>query len=105
VKKVNKICLAVVVVMMMGCATGRSPVSPGLILTSVSGSESVGPGTGSSKKGESCATNILGLFAFGDASIHKATLKPGITKIQSVDYTTTSFIGIFANSCTIVYGE
>lgn len=57
------------------------------------------------EKGESSAFSFLGLFAGGDASINKAANNGKIRKIHHVDYEVSSFLGIFASSTTIVYGQ
>jgi hypothetical protein len=87
------------------CAMGRSPVNNGAIFTDVKGSESVGVSASGSKRGESCATNVLGLVAYGDASARTAASNAGISKIQTVDYKTNTVLGVWARSCTQVAGE
>lgn len=64
------------------------------------------------KKGESTATNILGLIETGNASIEAAAKNGNITKIHYVDtkiekvYIPLLFIPIYAKEVTtIVYGE
>ena len=64
------------------------------------------------KKGESTATNILGLVETGDASINAAARNGGITDIQYVDtkigkvYIPLLFIPIYVKEIkTIVYGN
>jgi len=97
--------LAAGIVLVTGCASGRSPVNNGLIYSDVKGSESAGAAETSSRHGMSCASNILGLFAYGDASAHTAAGNGGVSKIHSVDYSTNTVLGLWARSCTIVYGE
>ena len=67
----------------------------------VSGKEMKG-----SKSGESCATGILALVAFGDASLDAAKKKGGITDVHSVEYSVTNVVGpVYVQACTIVHGE
>jgi hypothetical protein len=47
------------------------------------------------KKGTGTSTNVLGLFAFGDASIASAKKTAGITKVDSVDVAHTGVLGLF----------
>jgi hypothetical protein len=47
---------------------------------------------------------VLG-FAWGDSSIKAAASNAGITKIQHVDFKTTSVLGIYAKTTVVVYGE
>jgi hypothetical protein len=58
-----------------------------------------------SKRGEACASNILGLVATGDASIDTAKRSAGITRVASVEQTATRVLGYYAKYCTVVKGE
>lgn len=57
------------------------------------------------KRGEACATNILGIIAMGDASIIAARANGGITKVATVDSTYFNVLALFGKYCTIVTGE
>lgn len=57
------------------------------------------------RTGESCAQSILGLAAFGDASITAAKNNGGISRIAYVDHRTTNVLYFFGQYCTIVVGE
>src|SRR5215831_644502 len=64
-----------------------------------------GDGKTAPKTGRACATGILGLVAFGDASLDTAKKAGGITSVHSVEYEGTGFLGfIYSNACTIVHG-
>ena len=56
------------------------------------------------KTGTATAVNILGFFAFGDASVVAAAKNGGITNIKTIDHTATSFI-FFGSFSTTVTGE
>jgi len=56
------------------------------------------------KKGEACATSILGLVTTGDATIRAAADAGGIKNISAVDVSIKNIIGIVATYCTIVSG-
>lgn len=58
-----------------------------------------------SKRGEACSSNILGLVATGDSSIDTAKKTAGITRVASVDHSSTRVLGYYARFCTIVKGE
>ena len=58
-----------------------------------------------SKRGEACSNNILGLVATGDSSIDTAKKTAGITRVASVDHSSTRAWVYFARFCTIVRGE
>ena len=58
------------------------------------------------KTGEACAQSILGLAAFGDASIAAASKAGSIQKIGHVEYKQTAFLGaVYHQFCTTVGGE
>lgn len=59
-----------------------------------------------SKSGESCATNILSLFATGDVSLKTAADNGGITKVHSVDRSHTGVLSsVYRKTCILVHGE
>jgi len=103
------------IVFVSGCAI-KGPMPPaGALFTNVSAPDSASTlalrtgnmdKVGTSKKGQSSAVGILGLFAVGDAGIQAAMTNGGITKIHHVDYSTTLVLGgLVHNLTTIVYGE
>ncbi len=57
------------------------------------------------KRGESGASDILGIIATGDASAATAAKQAGITKIASVDGTASNILGIYSTYCVVVTGE
>src|SRR5277367_6382013 len=67
--------------------------------------EGAGAGKGGAKTGESCATGILGLAAFGDASLAAAKKAGGVTDVHSVEFSGMSILGIYTQGCTEVYGN
>jgi hypothetical protein len=91
--------------LLSGCfAYGESPLT-GFVYTGVkygntATSTPVGP-----KTGESCAVSVLGIAAFGDASVDTAAHMGGIASISHVDHKTTSILGIYAEFCTEVHGQ
>lgn len=64
-----------------------------------------GAGKTGDKGGESCATGILGLVAFGDASLDAAKKAAGVSEIHSVEFHNTNILGIYAQGCTEVHGK
>ncbi len=102
-------------VIVSGCAI-KGPMPPaGVLFTKVKAPEAASTlalrtgnmdKVGTSKRGESSATAILGLISTGDASIQAAMVNGGITKVHHVDYDTTLVLGgMFHRLTTIVYGE
>ncbi|HVM33488.1 MAG TPA: TRL-like family protein [bacterium] len=105
-KKILAVLMLGLILSFEGCAT-NAPLQGGLF-TSVSGPVAVTPYpvTANAKVGTGSTSCILGLFSFGDASIHTACASAGITKIQHVDYhTTTVLFGLFSSYQITVYGE
>jgi len=58
-----------------------------------------------SKTGMACATNILGIYASGNASVHAAANAGGITNITSIDKQYTNYAFFYGKMCTIVTGN
>lgn len=56
------------------------------------------------KKGEACATSILGLVTTGDATIRAAADAGGVKNVSAVDASIKNILGIVATYCTIVSG-
>ena len=87
-----------------GCAPVATPAI-GLLYTGVAWDGGVKGATGP-KRGEACATSVLGLIATGDASVETAANSAGITDITGTDHSSTIiFLGIYGKYCTIVYGS
>jgi hypothetical protein len=57
------------------------------------------------KKGEACATSILGIITTGDASIRSAADAGGITTISAVDSSFMHILGIYSKYCVVVSGK
>ena len=96
--------IAAIAVATSGCASVHSPVN-GFYYVGVKGPGGATGEPRGMKRGEAKATSILGLFAFGDASIETAARNAGITKITHVDYESQQVLGLFASFTTVVYGE
>jgi len=94
-----------VTVMMCGCAIPYGAATYGGVYTSVKG-----PVTGVDnsvqcvKSGVAVAKSIV-CVGTGDASISAAMSNGGIKKVHHVDNEFTSFLGVFAEYKTTVYGE
>jgi outer membrane protein OmpA-like peptidoglycan-associated protein len=56
------------------------------------------------KMGEACATGILSIVAFGDATLASAKKAGGVTDVHSVEFGGLNILGIYTQGCTIVYG-
>src|SRR5262245_229700 len=55
------------------------------------------------KRGESTSSTVLGLFAWGDASVYTAATAGGITTIRHVDYKYHNVLSVYATFTTVVY--
>lgn len=87
-----------------GCAMVASPTT-GFLYTKVQGPITTGNGTNTSKTGQACASNILGLVSTGDATIDAAKKAGSITTVSSVDHDSTSILGLYGTFCTVVKGN
>ncbi|MGC8928815.1 MAG: TRL-like family protein [Myxococcota bacterium] len=101
-----KILIALVLTFsFIGCTTVPAPVL-GFLYTDVKfPSDAPNSAKVVEKKGEACATTILGLVATGDASLASAAAEAKITQITAVDYHSTNILGLYGKFCTIVRGE
>lgn len=98
---------AVAAGLLSGCAmTTRAPVT-GFVYnsTKANGGEGFSESVETQKTGRACATSILGIVGTGDASIQEAARNGGISKISFVDTENKMILGIWAESCTVVYGQ
>lgn len=89
------------VLLATGCV--YSEVGPALF-TDIKGPIAPAAGAAKGKTGSSCASNIIGLVAMGDASIEAAKRAGGITKVTSVDHH-SKWLVVYGEFCTIVTGE
>jgi hypothetical protein len=91
-----------------GCvasAHGGQAGAIGVLFSDYQAPGEIGSGEVSPKKGEACVTSILGFIATGDASITAAAAQGGITRISHVDHANLGVLGVYAKTCTIVYGK
>jgi len=102
-KSMAVVTAAAALAVLTGCA---SVVPIGAIFTEVKLPVSNSNGSVSySKTGMSTCKSILGLVAWGDASIRAAAEEGKITKVNSVDYSADSFFGVYGKYTTTVYGD
>jgi TRL-like protein family len=98
------VALAFLGIWVSGCAFAKAPVT-GLVYLDTSAGENISSNDIGAKKGEACASSILGWVGTGDASITAAAKAGGITKISHVDSTASDILLVYAEYCTIVYGS
>jgi hypothetical protein len=94
-------------IMASGCGIpiGAGAVPMGILYTDATGPLSAtGSGVGS-KKGEACASGILGLVSTGDASVATAARSGGISRISTVSYQYTTILGVYTKTCAVVTGD
>ena len=105
----KKLSLFISILFLLSSCGGRtkSGVTGGLFFSSWKDtiSASVDNNVTVSNKGEACAINILGIFAFGDSSVETAKLNGGLKKIAFTDTSYKNILGIYQKGCTIVNGE
>ena len=101
-KKILGLATAVSLVSLSGCSI--SPVTGAVNVAKWDGAVS-NPEVNVEKSGEACAHSVLGLVAFGDASLETAKKNAGITKVATVDHRTLNVLYFYGGYCTVVYGE
>jgi hypothetical protein len=57
------------------------------------------------KQGEACAEGILGLVAWGDASVSSAKDAGGIKDLYSVEMRDFNILWIYHKACTVAHGN
>lgn len=83
-----------------------TPVGPGIFYTGVSAPlEATASTAPSSKSGKASASQVVGLVAWGDASIQAAATNGGIKVIHHVDYHAFSILGVYSSFEVTVYGD
>ncbi len=87
-----------------GTACVQSPTGPAIIYMNVKGPLGPADGKETPRRGESCASVFLALFAWGDASIESAKKAGGIREVTTLDHTSSNVLG-FGSFCTVVYGR
>jgi hypothetical protein len=89
-----------------GCVTSPMPY-PGGLYSDVTGPNRALEGkVAVSKRGESCANSVLGLVAWGDASIDSAARQGGIGRIAAVDYKNHNVLAfVYTKTCVLVSGS
>lgn len=92
-----------------GCVSYFAPVMPpqGGLFTSISAplDTDVDSTPASYSMGKSSAVCILGLFAFGDASVTSAARNGGLERIHHVDYSYLNVLFLYQDFTTKAYGE
>lgn len=97
--------LALLALSLGGCANVSGPVPAALSFYAAPVTLGPKDTVAHTKRGEACASNILGAIATGDASIDSAKKNAGITRVASVDHISTRVLGYYARFCTIVKGD
>lgn len=97
--------LVCIFAMLTGCAAMGTRNGFGLIYTDTKDSVTATAIDTTTKQGQSCATNILGLVSTGDTSIIAAKKAGGIRRVSSVDYSQSGILGVYGKTCVIVRGD
>ena len=78
---------------------------PGVVYASLTQPLTISSNIVGDKVGVVKCTSILGLVAYGDASINKAARMAGISKISHIDVKSYNILGIYNTKIYYVYGE
>lgn len=74
-------------------------------ITSNRGPVACAGSVGGGRAGEATAHQVLGIFAWGDASIQAAARQGGISKVNNVDREALNILGIYSSYTTKVQGN
>jgi len=99
--------IAVLLLFCFGCYS--APIMPpnGFLYTNIDApvSPAVAGRPIGDRKGEAISKAVLGLFAWGDASVAAAVREGGISEPRHIDYEYFNIFGIYQSFTTIVYGD
>jgi len=89
-----------------GCSTTGLNSGTGFALFNIETTEGelVTAHKSGTKEGRGCTSNILGIYASGDASISATAKLAGITNISTVERQYTNYL-VYGKMCTIVTGN
>jgi len=94
--------------LMAGCAgVYAAPVipPPGMVYSNVSAPIGTEGGDVPDSMGQASSESVLGLVAWGDASVKTAAQNGGLKTVDHVDYKLYNVLGIYSKFTTVVYGE
>lgn len=106
----RRVTLGMLLVLLSGCMGTGYPIGILYNDTNVphqmSRLEASGPARTGDKAGTACATGILALVAWGDASLDAAKKAGGISEVHSVEFKPTAIVfGAYYQACTVVHGK
>jgi len=90
--------------MLFGGCLAYTPVV-GVAMTMVQGPITATTLDQSARTGQSCASSIMGLVSWGDASINAAKNAGQIKQVASVDFDTYNLLWSLGAFCTVVRGS
>ena len=102
------VALVSLAVVMTGCSGFyAAPVIPpqGMLYTDVAAPINTEGGEVPDRNGEAYCQSVLGLFAWGDASVKAAAEEGGLSTVDQVDYKFWNVLGIYSKFTTIAYGK
>jgi len=97
--------------LMSGCAAYRAPVMPpsAFVFSDIKAplstelNESTAVGT---SQGAASASSVLGMFAWGDASVNTAAKQGGLSTVNYADYEYLSVLfGVYTRFTTVAHGN
>lgn len=99
-RTIRFLALAALIPFAAGCTTAFVPSGVNMVsVDDVNFSE-----VSSMKRGEACATTILGLFTQGEAMLTSAARNGGISRVEMIEHK-LSANPFFSQQCVIVFGR
>ena len=107
--KSQNVLTFLLLIMLPGCVTFSTPTGQGLIFTDQDSPFAVVdknvPSGENLKIGRAECFQVLGLFSYGDCSIHSALENGGISRIHYIDKEVNSLLLFGSSTITVIYGE
>ncbi len=94
--------ISVVTLVLGGCAS-YAPF--GVLYTKGATGVAVNNNVAPTKEGKACMNSVLGLVAWGDASIEAAKRNAQIKDVATMDYKAENILGIYGEYCIVVKGQ
>ena len=92
-------------VCLTGCAAPLPSAGAGWVFTDATEALQANNGVEIARRGEACASNILGIVSTGDSTVEKARRNASIAQVATIDRSYFSILGVYARGCTQVAGN
>ncbi len=102
----NLLVFVVMGAVLSGCAsTGLYSRTGAALITRTTEGEMANYSTPGKKAGRACAKNVLGIVAWGDASVEAARKAAAITAVTNLSHEYNNTLFVYGEYCVVVQGN